>query len=544
MAVLVNRPPQAWPRPPCVLHEDEHLLVVDKPPGLNTHAPSPYAGEGIYEWFRNREPRWANLAVIHRLDKATSGLIVFAKTKLANQSLTQQFMERRVRKRYLLLTSAAPAEKSFLVRSGVVRAGERYVADPHGEPAETKFTYVGEEFGGLHELVAEPVTGRTHQIRVHAELSHIPIAGDTAYGGAPFHRVCLHAFELSFEHPEAGTMVTFESKPRLLMLPHSALRAAVVEPDLTNAFRLIHGAADNHPHLYVDQWGGYQLAQTSRTDLSAVPTPHFLRLSSPNAQNETDFPLYHKVLKKTVSNTAPPDAQPTLVSGSAAPDPFTILENGVRYEISFQQGYSVGLFLDQRDNRRRLLTNYIGSEFQLFEGGLGGREILNTFAYTCAFSVCAALSGARTTSLDLSKKYLDWGKRNFILNNLDPDAHDFIFGDVFDWAPRLAKKSRLFDLILLDPPTFSHSKRGIFQAEKHYVKLVAAALPLLRPNGIVFASCNASKLSPEDFLAQIQSAVASAHRRIVQQHYVPQPPDFPISREEPAYLKTVWLRIA
>src|SRR5688500_9108254 len=87
-----------------IVFEDEHLLVVNKPAGLNTHSPSLYAGEGIYEWFKHREPRWANLAIIHRLDKETSGLIVFGKTALANRSLSAQFEGRSVQKTYALLT--------------------------------------------------------------------------------------------------------------------------------------------------------------------------------------------------------------------------------------------------------------------------------------------------------------------------------------------------------------------------------------------------------------------------------------------------------
>src|SRR5216684_2240317 len=76
---------------PLVVFEDEHLLVVNKPPGVNTHAPGPHAGEGIYDWLRNREARWANLAIIHRLDKETSGVMMFGKTSVANRSLTDQF---------------------------------------------------------------------------------------------------------------------------------------------------------------------------------------------------------------------------------------------------------------------------------------------------------------------------------------------------------------------------------------------------------------------------------------------------------------------
>src|SRR5213594_3472825 len=80
-----------------LLFEDDHLLVVNKPAGLNTHAPGPFAGEGLYDWLRHREPRWATLAIIHRLDKETSGLMVFGKTPLANRLLTEQFAKHSVR---------------------------------------------------------------------------------------------------------------------------------------------------------------------------------------------------------------------------------------------------------------------------------------------------------------------------------------------------------------------------------------------------------------------------------------------------------------
>src|SRR5882672_7308914 len=125
--------------PPCVLHEDEHLLVVNKPAGWNTHAPSPYAGEGIYDWLKHREPRWADLAIIHRLDKETSGVLVFGKTPLANRSLTEQFANRAVQKKYLLLTERAPKQHPFTAKSRISRAGEHYVSGTHGEEAETIF---------------------------------------------------------------------------------------------------------------------------------------------------------------------------------------------------------------------------------------------------------------------------------------------------------------------------------------------------------------------------------------------------------------------
>jgi len=149
------------------------------------------------------------------------------------------------------------------------------------------------------------------------------------------------------------------------------------------------------------------------------------------------------------------------VLGEPAPEAFTVRENGRRFEIRFGEGYSVGLFLDQRDNRRRLLLNHVAADFPAFPAGAPGAEVLNVFAYTGGFSVCAAQAGARTTSLDLSRKCLDWARRNFVLNDLAPSAHEFICGDAFDWLRRLGRKGRRFDAVLLDPPRSRPRSRAV-----------------------------------------------------------------------------------
>jgi 23S rRNA (cytosine1962-C5)-methyltransferase len=521
------------PLPPCVLHEDEHLLVVNKPAGWNTHSPSPYAGEGIYEWLKHREARWANLAIIHRLDKETSGVMVFGKTQLGNRSLTEQFAGRSVRKRYVLLSHRQPERAGLTVTSRIIRAGDRYVSGPHGEEAETVFKLLDAAFRFPHSvrIEAEPLTGRTHQIRVHAAANGFPILGDALYGGAPFDRLCLHAQELALTDPATGKKVTFSAPADFTLDATAALRGAIIHPQSTDAFRLTHGASDRWPGWYVEQFSDYLLSQSESPLTDAQQA--LLR--------DQHCSVYHKVLSRYVRGATVAQSSPQLVLGPPAPERFIIQENGVKFEISFNEGYSVGLFLDQRENRRRLSTRYIAAEFSLG----AGQRVLNTFAYTCGFSVCAALAGAHTTSLDLSKKYLDWGKRNFALNGLDAAQHDFIYGDTFDWLKRFARKGRRFDAVILDPPTFSQSKEhGVFRAEKDYGKLVKAALPVLNPGAVLFASTNAAELAPGKFLGQIAEAVASTGRKMVQQHYVPQPPDFPISRAEPAYLKTVWVRVS
>jgi 23S rRNA (cytosine1962-C5)-methyltransferase len=523
---------------PCVIFEDEHLLVVHKPAGWNTHAPGPFAGEGIYDWLRHREPRWPSLAILHRLDKETSGVLVFGKTPLANRSLTEQFTQRRVRKKYLLLTDRDVPEKEFTVKTSLVRVGEKYTSRPGEEIAETKFRRVNlkSAISNLKFMEAEPLTGRTHQIRVHAAENGFPILGDTLYGGTPAARVFLHAAEISFALPATGDLVTFFAPANFDADSRLVLRTAITEPYATNAFRVTHGAGDGWPGWFVEKLGDFLLSQ-SVLPLSAKQDEELSLI----AKIFSSRGAYHKILSRQVRRSTTTEASPQLVFGEAAPERFEILENGVRFEVSFNEGYSVGLFLDQRDNRRRFLTSHIAAGFPLSDARL---EVLNCFAYTCGFSVCAAKAGARTTSLDLSKKYLEWGKRNFALNGLDPAAHDFIYGDTLDWLRRLAKKGRVFDAVVLDPPTFSQSKEhGTFRAEKDYGKLVTAALLVLKPSGVLFASTNAADWPPEEFLANVETAVHAAKRKILKQHYVPQPPDFTISRAEAAYLKTVWLRI-
>ena len=556
---------------PCLIFEDEDLLVVNKPAGLNTHAPGPHAGEGIYDWLRHREPRWASLAIIHRLDKETSGVLVFSKTAQANRSLTGQFTRRAVRKRYLLLTDRPVRQKEITVKSELVRSGGRYIPRPvqvGEEPAETRFRVVN---SGTDRtlLEAEPVTGRTHQIRAQAAAEGFPVLGDTLYGGTPAGRVHLHAQEITLEHPATGAQETFRAATDFSADTRLVLRSALLDAGEDDSYRLIHGASDGRPGWYVDRLGDFLLSQSER-DLNEAQRARLAELMGLFSLQG----VCHKILTRQVRRTIPLAASPRPALGAVAPEEVVIRENGLRFALRFQEGYSVGLFLDQRENRRRFLTGHVAAGFSLdchdegqrrasnenqgssgvssarsgsgasASGALAGLEILNTFAYTCGFSVCAARAGARTTSLDLSRKYLDWGRRNFELNGLDLAAHDLIYGEVFDWLHRFAKRGRRFDVVVLDPPTFSQSKEaGGFQAEKDYGRLVEAALPVLNPGGVLFASTNAARLAPQLFLGRITSAVVAANRRVVQQHYVPQPPDFPVSRDEPAYLKTAWLRV-
>jgi len=539
---------------PLVIYEDEHLLVVNKPAGWNTHAPAPLAAEGVYDWLRSREPRWATLALHHRLDKETSGVLVFGLTQLANKSLAAQWEARSVSKSYSLhsaskrrLPASAPglslcsqADGWLRVSSVLQRQGERYVVQPCDESsAGAAVTLFRQAEPGLFE--ARPVTGRTHQIRAHSAALGLPVLGDRLYGGAAAERVWLHAASLSLLHPADGRALIFEASADAPGNWLWTIPRAITAWQETDLVRL-----NNSREMSVDLLGDTVLTQSE--DGGDPAAAHALLGTTPLGDGSSPVArVYHKTLRRDVrAVNEPAEMSPRLLAGEGGEDRVVVRENGALFELSFTDGYSVGLFHDQRDNRRRLATGYVSESF----GALwpprpsAPPTLLNCFAYTCGFSVAAALGGAQTTSLDVSKKYLAWGQeRNFALNGLDTTSHDWIFGDCFDWMKRLARKGRVFDAVLLDPPTYSSTKTGRFSAERDYASLVAAALPLLAPNGVLLASTNAARMTPQTFVTEVKAAVSAAGRLVVAEYFASQPPDFPPSRDEPAYLKTLWLRV-
>jgi 23S rRNA (cytosine1962-C5)-methyltransferase len=287
-----------------------------------------------------------------------------------------------------------------------------------------------------------------------------------------------------------------------------AKRAHLLTPE-TNAVRLIDGSGDGLPGLTLETYAGRWLVSTTGNDL-APQVREWIR--------DQGVSCYWKRLDQHQKES------PTLLAGPEVTEPFLILENSVASEISFQSGYSQGIFLDQRDNRAEVR--------HLMAPGL---RLLNTFAYTGVFSVAAAMAGAETTTLDLSQPYLDWAKRNFSHNSLDPSAHHFCKGDTFHWLRRFARQGRTFHGIVLDPPTFSRDEKGkVFRVEENFGELAALANDILTPGGWLLCSTNCRNLGLNDFQKQLRNATPHP----LAARHSPMPEDF---SQEP-YLKSVWLK--
>lgn len=206
---------------------------------------------------------------------------------------------------------------------------------------------------------------------------------------------------------------------------------------------------------------------------------------------------------------------PKLISGEAgAALRMTVQERGVSYGLDFGAGYSCGLFLDQRENRS-------------FVRRRRPRKLLNTFAYTCSFSVVAAQVGAETLSIDLSKKSLQRGRENFDLNDLPSEGHRFLADDVMTVLPRLARKDERYDMIILDPPTFSRSHTGkAWQVERDFETLLLAALEVANRDAAILLSTNCTRLT-ERSLEVMGRFCLKANRRAATFQSAPHLPDFP-----------------
>jgi 23S rRNA (cytosine1962-C5)-methyltransferase len=218
---------------------------------------------------------------------------------------------------------------------------------------------------------------------------------------------------------------------------------------------------------------------------------------------------------------------PGLIFGDPAENLRTIAtERHLKFGIDFSAGFSPGLFPDQRENR-----SYVRH--------ITPKRLLNCFAYTCSFSVAAAYVGATTLNIDLSKKSLARGRDNFALNSLPTMGHRFIADDVIELLPRLARKGEKFDVVILDPPTFSRSPRGkTFHVEGDFEKLLIDALELTERDSHVLLSTNCSTLREHALEVMARYGLKTA-RRAGRFHRPPPLPDYPPG----AGASSIWLTL-
>ena len=297
-------------------------------------------------------------------------------------------------------------------------------------------------------------------------------------------------------------------------------------PD-TTAFRVFNGEGDGIGGLTIDYFDGYYLMNWYSEGIYSFRKSIIEALTTSTAVKG----LYQK---KRFDSAGKYIEEDDFVTGEQATFPLLIKENGVNYAVYLNEGAMVGIFLDQREVRRRIMENYAL-----------GKTVLNTFSYTGAFSVAAAMGGAtKTTSVDLANRSLEKTIEQFSVNHLDFEAHDIRVMDVFRYFKYAKKNELTFEMVILDPPSFARSKKNTFRAEKDYTNLLKETIDITAEKGIIVASTNCSKFDMKKFKQFIEVAFRESdyNYQILEEHSLPQDfktnPAFP----EGDYLKVIFIK--
>lgn len=302
-------------------------------------------------------------------------------------------------------------------------------------------------------------------------------------------------------------------------------RSAYYQDDLTTAFRLFNQEGDGFGGLTVDLYGDYAVFSWYNSYVYQI------RKTISEAFRQV-FPevlgAYEKIRFKGL------DYESAHVYGQKAPDFFTVLENGVLYQVFMNDGLMTGIFLDQHEVRGSLV-----------DGLAMGKSLLNMFSYTAAFSVAAAMGGAsQTTSVDLAKRSRELSQAHFQANGISTDDHRFIVMDVFEYFKYAKRKDLTYDVIVLDPPSFARNKKQTFSVAKDYHKLISQSLEILNPGGIIIASTNAANVSRQKFTEQIDKGFAGRSYQILNKYCLPA--DFAYNKKDESsnYLKVISMKVS
>jgi 23S rRNA (cytosine1962-C5)-methyltransferase len=311
-------------------------------------------------------------------------------------------------------------------------------------------------------------------------------------------------------------------------------RRALARESHTSAYRLVSSGGDALPGLEIDVYGEHLVVSLTGEEALAGREMILDALAERHPGG-----IYLKLRPKTantlIDTRREEVAPPKPVRGPAAPDPLVIVEHDIAYEVRLGDGLSTGIFLDQRE--ARLQVRKISR----------GARVANLFCYHAAFTIAAIAGGAeQSVSIDSSQAALDGAERNLLRHDACREAHRLVKSDARSWLERQAKNAQdeRFDLIVLDPPSFSSTKRGTFRVVRDYPGLLEDALRCLAPNGHLLACCNLRSLSLRSFQDKICATVEGAGWRIESLSALAVPEDFLPTPGEEHYQKNLLLRLA
>ncbi|MCP4572533.1 MAG: hypothetical protein GY838_09310 [bacterium] len=508
-----------------ILYEDASWLAVAKPAGMPTHGPR-VGVLGAVEWLK------LHLALethpISRLDAGTSGVLLLARNPAA-----------AARAEEIHATGAAVKTYVFLADSGH-DLPDKFARDDalDGKPAHTAFRRLGAgEVAGRNvtRWEAEITRGRRHQIRRHAAAAGLPLLGDDEHGGSPWPRLALHCREVRW--PEVAEPMACPVPGSFAAATSDDLAWAVAEErrgdwpaQVSDARRAIH--RDEIPGLpaAIDVYGPWFNAvwfdETTGADEAHTRLAPWLDRVAAAAGCRGGVIRAH----------ARDPHRKGLVSdlrtvGDPPPSVFPVVEHGLRYRVDLLHTQHTGLFLDQRDTRRRL-----------FQAAVGAR-MANLFAFTCSFSVVAAAAGCEVVfSVDSAKACLETGKGNFATNGLDETGRGkFVQEDARKWLARQLRRQDKrpdeftpLNLLVCDPPVFAGGKGGArFGLQQEWPHLAEASAHLLGPAGQALFANNHRGGDHRRYRAQLAAKFARVED-------LRPPLDFPLLPDAEFHVRMFW----
>lgn len=296
----------------------------------------------------------------------------------------------------------------------------------------------------------------------------------------------------------------------------------------TTAFRVFNGEGDGVGGLTIDYFDGFYLLTWYSLGIYQFKEDILTAL-----QSQVEYKGIYQKKRFDIKGQYLDDAD-DFVCGSRGEFPLIVKENGANFAIYLDDGPMVGVFLDQREVRKTIRDSYAK-----------GKTVLNTFSYTGAFSVFAALGGStKTTSVDLAQRSRSKTQEQFTINDINVDAQDIIVEDVFNYFKYAVKKGILFDVVVLDPPSFARSKKHTFSVVKDYVKLLKEAIQITNKGGVIVASTNYANFNMGKFKEFIDRAFNELGEKYKIEHTYSLPKDFKVMDKfkEGDYLKVVFVR--
>jgi len=304
----------------------------------------------------------------------------------------------------------------------------------------------------------------------------------------------------------------------------------VFDPNKTNTYRLINAEGDGLPGLIVDRFAEMLVAQ--------IHTAGMERLRQLLMDALIDETGTRGLLLRNDSQSRRREGleleEPQVVTGGV-PMQVTTRENNVLFLIDPWQGQKTGFFLDQRD-KREALRKYVRA-----------KRVLNCFSYTGGFSVYAALTSDKThvTSVDISASAVETSREHFVLNGLDPNQHQFLIANVFDYLEQAQSAGEQFDVVVLDPPAFAKTQSARAQALKAYRRLNLLGMQVLRSGGILLTCSCSGVIGMDDLLSALSQSAQRLQRTVQLLETYTHGVDHPINLAMPetAYLKAVFCRV-